>query len=128
MAADLEEIVPHTDGLSDKRAFPYVGKLTLKLVTRGHKSSVAPFSVPIRHGEFGPVEFSVVGETRNITATIYPANATDQAIQWESTDSTVATVDSTGRVTAKAVGFGVFITAYTHDGAHQASVNVAVNP
>ena len=56
------------------------------------------------------------------------ANATDQGIIWESTDSTVATVNALGLVTARGVGAGVFITAYTHDGHFQASVNVSVNP
>jgi uncharacterized protein YjdB len=69
-----------------------------------------------------------LGETRQVVATVSPANATDQAIVWESTDSTVASVDGAGLVTAKAPGSGVFITAYTHDGHHQASVNVTVSP
>jgi uncharacterized protein YjdB len=72
--------------------------------------------------------FQAIGETKQMTATISPANATDQAIAWESTDSTVASVDSAGLVTARAVGSGIFITAFTHDGHHQASVNVSVNP
>jgi alpha-amylase len=74
------------------------------------------------------VQFGALGETKQLLATISPANATDQAIVWESTDSSVASVDAVGRVTAKAVGSGVFITAYTHDGRHQASVNVSVSP
>lgn len=72
--------------------------------------------------------FQAIGETKQMIATISPANATDQAIAWESTDSTVASVDSVGLVTAKAVGSGIFITVFTHDGHHQASVNVSVNP
>ena len=69
-----------------------------------------------------------LGETRQVVATVSPANATDQAIVWESTDSSVASVDGAGLVTAKAPGSGIFITAYTHDGHHQASVNVTVSP
>lgn len=74
------------------------------------------------------IQFDAIGETRQLTATVSPANATDQAITWESTNSGVATVDATGLVTAQAAGAGVFITAYTHDGRHEASVNVSVNP
>lgn len=74
------------------------------------------------------LQLSAIGETRQLSATVSPTNATDQAVTWESTDPTVATVDATGRVTAKAVGFGVFITVFTHDGRHQASVNVSVIP
>jgi uncharacterized protein YjdB len=68
------------------------------------------------------------GESRQLAARIFPVNATDQAIAWESSDSTVATVDSGGRVTAMGVGSGVLITAYTHDGRHESSITVTVLP
>jgi uncharacterized protein YjdB len=74
------------------------------------------------------MHFLAIGETQQLAAAVFPANATDQAIAWESTDTTVATVDSVGRVTAKAIGSDVFITAYTHDGHHQSSANVTVEP
>lgn len=74
------------------------------------------------------IHFLVIGDTGQLSARVFPANATDQAVAWESTDTTVATVDVYGRVTAKGAGSGVFITAYTHDGRHQASANVSVNP
>ncbi|MEO8633946.1 MAG: Ig-like domain-containing protein [Gemmatimonadales bacterium] len=69
-----------------------------------------------------------IGETQQLSATVRPADATDQAVAWESTDPTVATVDSVGRVTAVAVGAGIIVTAYTHDGQHQSSANLTVNP
>lgn len=74
------------------------------------------------------IHFRVIGETRQLSARVSPSNATDQAVAWESTDTTVATVDTYGRVTAKGAGSAVFITAYTHDGHHEASANVSVNP
>jgi uncharacterized protein YjdB len=74
------------------------------------------------------IVFDAIGQTKLVVATVVPSNATDQVVTWESTDSTVATVDSSGLVTAKAVGFGVFITAFTRDGLRQASVNVSVDP
>jgi Bacterial surface proteins containing Ig-like domains len=74
------------------------------------------------------VQLLAIGETRQLRATVFPVNATDQAIVWESSDSGVASVSAAGLVTAKAAGVGVFITASTRDGGHQASVNVSVNP
>jgi uncharacterized protein YjdB len=74
------------------------------------------------------IQFLAIGETQQLAATVSPADATDRSLVWESTDSAVATVDGVGRVTARGVGSGVFITAYTHDGGFQASVNVTVNP
>lgn len=69
-----------------------------------------------------------IGETRQLSATVTPNDATDQAVAWESSDTSVAAVDAAGLVTAKAVGSGVFITVVTHDGHRQASVNVTVDP
>jgi alpha-L-fucosidase 2 len=74
------------------------------------------------------ITFAAVAQTQQITATVVPANATDKAIHWESTDPAIASVDANGLVTAKAAGSGVFVTAFTHDGNFQASVNVSVNP
>lgn len=74
------------------------------------------------------VQLFGVGDTATITATIVPTNATDRVVLWESSDPTIVEVSTAGHVTAKSVGFGVFITAYTHDGQFQASTNVSVNP
>lgn len=68
-----------------------------------------------------------IGETRQLVATVAPANATDQAITWESSNPSVATVDAAGLVTARGAGDGVFVTVFTHDGHHQATVNVTVS-
>jgi uncharacterized protein YjdB len=74
------------------------------------------------------IQFLAIGETKQLAVRVAPLNATDQAISWESSDPAVATVDSTGLVTAKGVGVGVFVTAYTRDGRHEASANVSVLP
>lgn len=73
------------------------------------------------------IQFSAIGDTKDLVATISPANATDQVVTWDSSDPKVASVDAKGRVTALAAGAGVFITVTTHDGRYQASVNVSVN-
>ncbi|WP_406541123.1 Ig-like domain-containing protein [Clostridium ljungdahlii] len=39
-------------------------------------------------------------QTENLTAIVSPSNATDKDVTWESSDKTVATVDSNGKVTA----------------------------
>lgn len=90
----------------------------------------SPTIVPVQGVKVSPqvVVLSAIGDTWPLTATISPDNATDQAVVWESTDSTVVTVDALGLVTAQGVGSGVFITAYSHDGHHQSSANVSVNP
>ena len=74
------------------------------------------------------VNFIAVGDTMRIIASVSPANATDRLLTWESTDPSIASVNASGLVTAKAPGFGVFITAYTHDGHFQSSAVVNVDP
>ena len=55
------------------------------------------------------------GETLNLTATITPYDATDKSITWSSSNTSVASVDADGKVTAKAEGTAT-ITATANDG------------
>ena len=66
------------------------------------------------------------GETLQLTATVLPSNATNKTVTWTTSNSSVATVNSNGLVTAKAVG-NVTITARTTDGSNlSASCSVTV--
>lgn len=86
-------------------------------------------SVPVRGVKLVPQSvIFALGETRQLVVTVAPTNATDKAVTWASTDSSVVAVSSTGVVTAMSAGSGVFITVTTHDGHHEASVNVSVVP
>jgi hypothetical protein len=67
------------------------------------------------------------GESDTLTATVAPENASDKEVTWSSSDKNVATVDSTGKVTAVAMGTAT-ITATTSDGNKTASCAVTVNP
>ena len=64
--------------------------------------------------------------TLTLTATVAPDNATNKDVTWTSSDSTVATVDQNGLVTALARGTAV-ITATTADGGKTASCTVTVS-
>ncbi len=55
------------------------------------------------------------GETLRLTATVKPTNATNKSITWSSSNTSVATVDANGKVTAKAAGTAT-ITATANDG------------
>ncbi len=67
-----------------------------------------------------------VGETYNLKPTITPSNATDKSVEWFSGYPAVASVDTTGKVTAKAIGVAV-ITATTHDGRYKATCTITVS-
>ncbi len=45
-----------------------------------------------------------VGQEETLTATVKPDNATDKTVTWTSSNTSIATVSNTGKVTAKAVG------------------------
>ena len=45
-----------------------------------------------------------IGKTGSLTATVKPDNATDKTVTWSSSNNSVATVDSNGKVTAVAAG------------------------
>lgn len=61
-----------------------------------------------------------IDETIQLTATVSPPGATNSAVTWSSSSESVATVDSTGLVTALSAG-SVTITATTSDGSFTAS-------
>ena len=55
------------------------------------------------------------GKTLNLKATVYPSNAANKKCTWRSSNTSVATVDSNGKVTAKASGTAT-ITVKTSNG------------
>lgn len=65
------------------------------------------------------------GGTMALTATVSPSNATNSAVTWSSSDTSVATVSSTGVVTGKGEG-SVKITATSSDGNRVGTCSVIV--
>ncbi|MBN2485886.1 MAG: discoidin domain-containing protein [Bacteroidales bacterium] len=68
----------------------------------------------------------LVNETYQLSASIAPANASNKAVSWASSNASVATVSSTGMVTAMADGTAI-ITVTTADGNKTANCTVNVN-
>ena len=66
-----------------------------------------------------------VGKTEKLTATVQPTNATNQKVTWSSSNTDIATVETDGTVTAKAVGTAD-ITVTTADGGKTAKCTVTV--
>lgn len=66
-----------------------------------------------------------VGESQSLTATVAPANASNTAVTWTTSDAGVATVSNTGVVTGVADGVAT-ITATTDDGGFTATSEVTV--
>ncbi|WP_339300401.1 immunoglobulin-like domain-containing protein [Paenibacillus sp. FSL R5-0623] len=66
-----------------------------------------------------------VGDSETLVATISPSNATNKRVVWTSSDSSVAIVNSTGKVTAVSGGTAT-ITVQTEDGEFTATSAVTV--
>ena len=109
---DVISCIVH-DGLPDATTVEeYIG---------GQSETVAATSVSVT-----PSKLTLeVGKTYSLTVTVSPSNATNKIVTWTSSDESVATVDTAGRVTAKKVG-SVTITATTQDGNKKATCTVTV--
>ena len=86
------------------------------------------------YGEFLPVESVSLSDssltltscnTYKLFATVKPANALNQSVIWSSNNNSVATVSSTGLITAVNAGIAT-ITATTEDGGFTATCQVTV--
>lgn len=68
------------------------------------------------------------GQTDSFAVSVEPYDATDKSVSWTSSDSSVASVDSTGKITAKSKG-QCKVTATAKDGSgKKVDFNVTVEP
>ena len=67
------------------------------------------------------------GKSENLTAAVKPSNAANKGITWQSSNTNVATVDSSGRITARTEGTAT-ITVKTNDNGKTAKCTVTVKP
>jgi len=72
------------------------------------------------------LEFTMFGETKQLTATVSPLNATNLNISWSVGNDSIATVDEDGAVTAVSNG-ETLVEAKTEDGGYVAACIVTVN-
>jgi uncharacterized protein YjdB len=83
-------------------------------------------TIPVTGVSVSPTTLSLTpGEQAALVATVSPANATNPAVSWSSSNPAVATVNSSGLVSAVAQGTAA-ITATTVDGGFTAAAMVAV--
>ena len=71
------------------------------------------------------ISLPLINDTEQLTATVIPEDATNQKVAWTTSNNTVATVDSTGMVTAKGEG-QCTITVTTDDFGYTATCEVMV--
>lgn len=66
------------------------------------------------------------GDTYTLSCTVRPSNASDKSVTWKSSNTSVASVNSSGKVTAIKEGTAV-ITVKTNDGGYTAECEVSVS-
>ena len=84
-------------------------------------SNIHPTAVTIEPSSIALSE----GKTATLKAVVTPANASNRAVSWSTSDASVATVDNLGLVTALKSGTAT-ITATTNDGGLKATCSVTV--
>ncbi|EHJ02114.1 Ig domain protein group 2 domain protein [Clostridium sp. DL-VIII] len=95
------------------------GKSAVCVVTVTNPSTVKVTSVALNTTKLN----WVVGKTGTFTATVLPNNATNKAITWKSSNTKVATVSSSGKLTAVGVGTAT-ITCTANDGSGKSATCV----
>lgn len=101
--------------------------------------TTVPRTLPVKIAEYGVGVTNITlnktslslqaGQSETLTATILPSDATDKTVSWTSSDTSIANVDSSGKVTAKSKGSAT-ITCKANDGSGvEVTCNVTVtNP
>lgn len=104
------------------------GDLGTSVFTPQAIASASPTTVPVKGISFNTstLSLTISGGAGSLTPVVTPANATNKALNWSSSNPAVATV-SYGKVTPVAAGATV-ITATTVDGGLTAIANVTVSP
>lgn len=107
--------------------------LVPSIMSRYRAYSVRPVSDMVEDSSFDVTGVSLnvtelslgIGETATLTATVYPAIAEDKTVVWSSADTSVATVDQSGLVTAIYPG-KTTVSVKTNDGNKIATCTVTV--
>ena len=83
---------------------------------KGTLTIIKPDPIPITKITLNETKLSMsVKDTKQLTATVKPDNASDKSVSWSSSDKNVATVSSTGLITAIGAGSAT-ITSKANDG------------
>ena len=101
--------------------------ITATTADGGHKAScTVSVTTPTSGVTLSPASTTIIkGKTQQLTATVAPATASDKSLTWTSSNTSVATVNSSGLVTGVGTGSAT-ITATTTSGAHKATCDITV--
>jgi uncharacterized protein YjdB len=95
------------------KAFPKSSELNQKIIILINKKITKKITVNVTDIEITSItldkssETIKIGETLSLIKTISPNNASSQNVSWDSSNTSVATVDSNGLVTGKGTGSAI---------------------
>lgn len=92
---------------------PISTKMNITLNNQGVEIAINTPTAPSKTESIAGIEKN---ETIQLSATILPESTADKTVRWSSSDENIASVDQTGRVTAKNHAGPVFITAKSASG------------
>lgn len=108
-------------------------KGTVKITATSKKNKKVKATVTIKVKNLVPTKVTLskktveltVGNTRTLSATVKPVGVYNKGVTWKSSKTSVATVSSKGKITAKSAGTAT-ITATTKEGKKKATCKVTV--
>ena len=130
---DIVTIVPSTDTKTATITATGTGTTTIKATVDGKSAQCTvtvteAANVPVTSVSLDKTTLGLTeGKTAQLNATVLPENATNKNVTWESSNTSVATVDANGLVTAVSAGTAT-ITATTVDQSKTATCTVTVKP
>ncbi|RYQ51449.1 Ig-like domain-containing protein [Bifidobacterium pseudolongum] len=131
-AKDIEFVFNNGSGQWDNKGgisgqnYMASGETVVITDNSGNYSTTAPcvVTIPVETVSIAGGDFELkAGATKQLSATVSPSNATDRSVSWKSSNTSVATVDASGKV--KAVKGGTATVTATVGG-KSASVRVTV--
>lgn len=102
-----------------------LAKLTEDYIERKATGTQDVDSLTIPEGSFAEL---IVGDTLQLTAVLKPDNLLNNKVSWSSSKPSIASVSSTGLVTAKKVGQAVITVVSNQDSSKSASFTVQISP
>lgn len=108
----------------------------LIIIKAGTETKEIPVTQEGKKGKYVPVESITLelsslvmqdGESITLAYTILPNNASDKTVSWTSSDESVASVTTSGQVSAVSIGSAI-ISVETNDGHKKAECKVTVKP
>ena len=126
-ASDAEGVATVDQNGEVNAVAPGTANITVTTQDGSHTATCAvTVTQPVTGVTLDPTSLSLfTGDTATLTATVEPENATNKNVTWSSDDTSVATVDATGKVTAVSAGTAT-ITVTTVDQSKTATCEVTV--